>query len=808
MQEDSQYPSAPERIGNYQRVGESPLGAGGMGVVWLYREMGISSREVAIKFIKLDENLEHNKASLIKDIKALEALPLQQNIIAMYAVIEEQGNIALVMEYVPGGMTLKKVIQGYPQGLPVPMAKEILAGILSGVAHAHEHGVIHRDLKPDNILMRQPKQGAQFGHNSAKIVDFGISKVRQDGTRHLSTVMAFTEAYAAPEQINGEDTGGFTDVYAIGVVLYEMLSGRKPFEGKTIEILSGHCFKPPPPLDRADLPSGMKKLLDKALQKEPANRYRDAIEMLADYRTLDRMGDLGLSDHQPEMTTQGEGTAYGYGQEDENYDRTIVSGEKKKVASGPPIQKDISVESRREDTERIASVAGIPYAADEGQGQEDCARTVVSGEKRKVVSGPFAQAEAAAERRRVEEQANREFEARRVTGQKKRTLGSKTIIIAAAAAALLAAVYLFIGRDASAEDKEWKAVMAGFDHTVALKADGTIWAWGNNIYGRLGDGTETSRSSPVQVDNSNDWNAVMAGLYHTLAIKSDGSLWAWGLNKYGQLGDGTKTNRRTPVQVGFTKDWAAASAGDIHTVALKTNGTVWAWGNNSFGQLGDGGKTDRNSPVQVGDSKDWTKVSAGYGHTVALKADGTLWAWGWDKYGQLGNGTKTDRSSPVQVGTSNDWAAVSAGASYTVALKKDGTVWAWGSNSYGRLGDGTETDKSAPVQVGSEKDWAAVSAGRSHVVALKKGGTVWAWGWNEYGQLGDGAKTNRSSPAKVGNSKDWAEASAGRGHAVALKKDGTIWAWGWNKDGQLGDGTEMDRSAPVKVGVGVRDSGK
>ena len=286
-------------------------------------------------------------------------------------VIEEQGNIALVMEYVPGGITLKKVIKNNPNGLPIPTVKEILVGILSGVAHAHEHGVIHRDLKPDNILMRQPKQGAEFNRNSAKIADFGISRVHQDGTRRLSTVVAFTEAYAAPEQINAEETGGFTDVYAIGVVLYEMLAGRKPFEGKTSEIIIGHCHKPPPPINRDDLPNGMKKLLDKALQKEPAARYRDTIEMLAEYQTLDRMGELGLTSSQTETATPDE-------------------------------------------------------VATESQTPEDYDKTIVSGEKEKAAPTPTVQAEAAAERRRVEEQAKLEFDARRKAGAKKVLSAPKT----------------------------------------------------------------------------------------------------------------------------------------------------------------------------------------------------------------------------------------------------------------------------------------------------------------------------------------------------------------------------------------------
>ena len=700
--QDTQTPLPPERIGNYQRVGQSPLGVGGMGVVWLYRETGLSSREVAIKFIRPDENTELNKASLIKDIKAMEALPLQQNIIAMYNVIEEHGNIALVMEYVPGGITLKKVIKDNPNGLPIPTVKEILVGVLSGVAHAHEHGVIHRDIKPDNILMRQPKQGAEFNRNSAKIADFGISRVHRDGTRRFSTVVAFTEAYAAPEQINSEDTGGFTDVYAIGVVLYEMLAGRKPFEGKTSEIIIGHCHKPPPPINRADLPSGLKKMLDKALQKESAARYRDAIEMLAEYHALERMGELDDTySPQTETTTPGGSTAYS--QEQEYYAKTIVSGEKNKITEPvPPVQEDAAeklgeeeakrraeeearrnaeAEARRreEEAKRKAEKEARQRAEEEArrqadaeawQGAEDHAKTIVSGEKKKAAPNPTAQAEAAAERRRAEEQAKREFDARRWAEEgarrnakaRKSELGPKNVIIIVAAVFLVALFFLRV-----------------------LSMDS-------------GSATPTL--------GSKDWAAVSAGSNRTVAIRTDGTLWAWGSNNSGQLGNGTKTRRSDPIQVGSAKNWATVSAGDGYTVALRTNGTLWAWGSNHSGQLGDGTKTDRSVPVQVGPDRDWAAVSAGDGYTVALKTDGTLWAWGRNDSGQLGDGTNTDRSVPVQVGSDRDWAAASAGRiiknGFTVAVKKDGTLWAWGSNDSGQLGDGTKPSpdsRGTPVQV-------------------------------------------------------------------------------------------------------------
>ena len=247
-----------------------------------------------------------------------------------------------------------------------------------------------------------------------------------------------------------------------------------------------------------------------------------------------------------------------------------------------------------------------------------------------------------------------------------------------------------------------KAIAAGELHTVALKKDGTVWAWGKNYYGQFGDGTMTNSNTPVQINGLTDVKAISAGAYNTVALKNDGTVWACGLNSSGQLGDGTMTDSYIPVQVSDLTGITAISAGFVsHAVALKSDGTVWAWGSNSYGELGDGTTAGRNIPVQViGDLTDVTAISAGESHTVALKNDGTVWDWGRNNYFQLGDGTDTNRNTPIQViGLRADGKAITAGALHTVAIKNDGTVWAWGLNNYGQLGDGTTVDSYTPIQV-------------------------------------------------------------------------------------------------------------
>jgi len=264
------------------------------------------------------------------------------------------------------------------------------------------------------------------------------------------------------------------------------------------------------------------------------------------------------------------------------------------------------------------------------------------------------------------------------------------------------------------------------------------------------------------LENLGDFRLVSAGSFHTIAIKKDGTLWAWGNNDGGQLGNGTNTASNIPIQIGTARDWASVAGGN-HTIALKTNGTLWARGQNLYGQLGNGTNAASNIPIQIGTASDWTSVFAGgYHHTVAIKTDGTLWAWGYNFYGQLGNGTNgnvannelgdydaANSNIPIQIGTANDWASISAGGYHTIALKTNGTLWAWGYNFYGQLGNGMNTDSDIPIQIGTASDWASISAGGAHTTALKTNGTLWVWGENNYGQLGLGDTNNRNVPVQL-----------------------------------------------------------
>lgn len=350
-------------------------------------------------------------------------------------------------------------------------------------------------------------------------------------------------------------------------------------------------------------------------------------------------------------------------------------------------------------------------------------------------------------------------------------------------------------------------VAATGNHTVALKADGTLWGWGDNSFGQIGDGSLLSRNVPVRIGADSEWATVVAGFYHTVALKTDGSLWTWGDNTKGQLGDSlSSASRSLPARIGTGTNWTAIAAGDFHTLALKADGTLWAWGDNGSGQAGTGSVVPgiQTSPVQIGSGTDWAAIAAGGTHSLARKANNTLWGWGSNAAGQLGNGAMVDANAPVQIVlpppfNNTDWSVVSAGQVHAAALKANGSLWSWGSNTFGQLGNRTTVNSAVPVrETGNATNWSAVSAGDSHSVARKSNNTLWAWGGNSHGQLGIGTNLDVPGPLQVGVNTDWTGAAAGSMHTVAMKANGTVWCWGDNTFGQLGDGTNVSKNAPAQ----------
>ena len=322
---------------------------------------------------------------------------------------------------------------------------------------------------------------------------------------------------------------------------------------------------------------------------------------------------------------------------------------------------------------------------------------------------------------------------------------------------------------------DWRQVSGGLRHTAAVNTTGQIWTWGGVVDGALGDGLATAnRCSPVrEISSSTDWCQVCAGNVHTAAVKTSGEIWTWGRNNVGELGDGTATSRCSPVrEISSSIDWCQVSAGGSFTAAVKTSGQLWAWGNNACGRLGDGTIFVRCSPVrEICSATDWCSVSSGYRHTTAIKTSGQLWAWGCNAVGALGDGTTVLKCSPVrEICSATDWCQVSSGYQHTAAVKTTGQIWVWGSNVCGLLGDGTTINRCSPVrEFCSATDWCQSSA-CNHTAAVKTTGQIWVWGYNACGRLGDGTAVSRCSPVReFCSATEWCQVSAGACHTAALR---------------------------------------
>ena len=384
------------------------------------------------------------------------------------------------------------------------------------------------------------------------------------------------------------------------------------------------------------------------------------------------------------------------------------------------------------------------------------------------------------------------------------------------------------------------AVARTYYSSFYLAPNGMVWAWGEN-YGKLGDGDPITpeKHLPVLVHGENNVGyltnvvAIATGMDNTFALRADGSVVAWGDNSAGELGDGTITKRSFPMAVkgvdgqGVLTDVKAIKAGDYFAAALKNDGSVLAWGENTFGRLGDGTTIERHFPVPVlgeggaGTLGGISQIIAADEHVLALKTGGSLLAWGNNHSGQLGDGSYTNRYFPVAVhgennsGNLNNVSSIAAGWWFSLALKNDGSVRAWGTNGSGQLADGTFNRRNYPGAVkgkngvGTLSNISAIRAGTDHGFALQSDhNVVWAWGENSIGQLGVGSSVSMTNtPLEVHGKNDIGlltgvnsiDASSNSESSSAFMPDGTLLAWGLNYRGQLGDNTTIDRFTPIQV---------
>ncbi|MCL2355701.1 MAG: hypothetical protein FWC70_00910 [Defluviitaleaceae bacterium] len=400
----------------------------------------------------------------------------------------------------------------------------------------------------------------------------------------------------------------------------------------------------------------------------------------------------------------------------------------------------------------------------------------------------------------------------------------------------------------SADDDELSGIImaaSGYRQSLALDSDGALWAWGENNFGQLGDGTVTDREHPVKIMDSVKY--VACGMYFSLAICNESYLWAWGNNMFGQLGFDVEGFRNVPRRVEGLQNVQSVSAGWGHVLALTYAGDLWAWGYNSYGQVGDETTQTRGHPIKI--MNDVIYVSAGQDHSLAILSDNSLRAWGHNDLGRLGfdsEGVYVSRPTTVP----GQFVAVAGGAYHTLAICPDGNLYSWGHNQYGQLGFGDGFTRRTPEQVPGIGNLTAIAAGGNNSMAICSEGNLLSWGRNTYGQADPHNLTHSAVnvPASIsesvrsisvggihydtqgrsisvdmlGNLKIWGQGeiipvifesspahvlelpvqsmmAAGQYHSMKLAQNGDLWTWGGNESGQLGNGTNVGSSEPVKI---------
>lgn len=330
------------------------------------------------------------------------------------------------------------------------------------------------------------------------------------------------------------------------------------------------------------------------------------------------------------------------------------------------------------------------------------------------------------------------------------------------------------------EASEVSQAVNGDKHTCALRRDGTVWCWGANFSGQLGDGSFLSSSRPVRVSGLSDVAQLSAGSEHTCAVTAGGSAHCWGSNMHGRLGSGTVAgSSSTPLPVVMLAGVERIAAGGRHTCAMVSDGGLWCWGNNETGQLGHGGQFNLNSqfPIAVSGLSSVDGLAAGMQHTCAIK-DGTGYCWGANGSGQLGDGSATNAYAPVTVASSARFTRISAGGEHTCALTDDNTVECWGSNRETQIGEVGQNLSSHPRSVLGLTDAVSLAAGDQHACTVDDSASVRCWGGNTNGQLGDGSTRLAVSPRATLGVVEIERVAAGGQQTCALARNGTVHCWG------------------------------
>ena len=802
-------------LGEYEILAE--LGRGGMATVFLAHDISLD-RKVAIKVMSpalLDGEgaIERFK----REARTAGALS-HPHIIPIHAVRQSGDLLFFVMKFVEG-RPLDSVIQ--TQGkLPIPMVVQILAEVAGALAYAHRKGVVHRDVKPANIMLDDD--------GWAVVTDFGIAKVAQQQGLTLTGSTVGTPAYMSPEQCLATDVTGRSDQYSLGIVAYEMLTGRVPFSaGSMMGMFLAHMNEPAAPIAdvRPDCPAELIRIIDRMMGKTPEERWPNLEDVVVALTALQKPESQSQTRHSMVALAR---VSDGRPRADD-FVRPESPTPMNRPSQAQAVKTDMSLQVGRTRVPRWAWAAvGVPVAVAAawmivttgtsgvpagtvaaGSGPTDSARAVPSPTSTDAIQQSAVTPAVPAVSSAVSPRGD-SMKASPVTAPPGRTVAveSKTADRAdttrtpATTNAVAAApprvdstptpppaptASPFAGAPA------FSAISAGGSTTCgALADDGGVLCWG-------------APSPTGEIIQGLLFEKIAVGDGHICGLTPSGEAYCWGTNSAGQLGDGSNSERPGPTPVKASQRFAEISVGASHTCALTTDGAAFCWGANRFGQLGDGSRSNRNRPVAVrstAGNQGFQSLTTGGSHTCGVTRANKAYCWGDGFSGQVGNAMQDFAQEPFAVKTDLAFRSVVAGDRHTCGLTTSGRVYCWGSNKDGQLGNETRDDRSVPDSVATEQIFVSVGAGGSHNCGISSRRQLWCWGQNVDGRLGDGTRSIRTVPVTAAGGQSFSRVSAGSGHTCGLTTSGHAMCWGGNARGQLGAGSSSQYSAsPVIVKV-------
>ncbi len=795
------------------------LGRGGSAVVWRARDRSLG-REVAIKVVHTRTAGANDDAIARLAREARTVAKLQHpNIVTVYAVKRlREGGLALVMQLVPG-RTLKQAV-AESGAFSAEEAERVIRDVAQALAYAHSHGVVHRDVKPENIFIDET-------NGRAMLSDFGIAYSSEFDSRLTMTGAAIgTPAYMSPEQIDGAPANARSDVYSLGLVAWEMLTGERPWEGETLyNVIFKQKHEELPTIDELRpnaIPARLQYIVERMLQKKPAARWAGAEGLLTiltawvvpgDWRQWEeahqRRRELVKAASKGKAPTP-TSVATASSQATVRFPRPRTPASEQVVIptnleQGGPLTP-VATPAEDEDDD-APSWASTPIKATHGWRNTGIGFAVL------FVAGLFAAYAWSSGRL--------QFPA---TWSGSNADAPRTIPIAALPPAIDSltdslnrvkadSAALAVGTSTRADSVGRADSIARASLTAtALNASKLL---GQNVSpagvvvapavrAPVAPSIGVAATKPTVIDvtptvrSSEDRATVAAGARHSCVVAQSG-VYCWGANDRGQLGNGESESRDTPDVLNADIDLTQVVAGYGHSCGLTKSGDAYCWGDNERGQLGDATTTSRSAPVRVASNLSFQMVRAGQRHTCALTNGGDVACWGFNEKGQVGDGTVNNRSSPVIVKAPVKFISVSAGWGHTCAISFDGAAYCWGDNAAGQLGDGTHNPHRTPEPVASALKFTSISAGNTHTCAITDGGEAFCWGRNDSGQLGAGGSANSDAPIRVETPVRFASVTVGSAHSCGRTRSGQAWCWGRNTYGQLGDGSTTNASQPVRV---------